>query len=67
MKYEVLQYTEILVYPSHYGGDLITDVSDSIREALSDGFEIYHALPFSVDNCAGIKYILRRPKLKKNE
>lgn len=71
MKYEIMQFTEVLIYPNETnfsaGQNTPINIGAELGKALSEGFEIYSAIPFTTAQCAGIKYILRRLVIKKNE
>lgn len=62
--YDVLVLTNILVYPNSasvdHGGKPLP-VGPQLTGALSKGFEIISAVPFSTEQVAGIEYVLRKP------
>lgn len=57
--YNVVQLTEILIYPKDQP---VEDITNKLGQFIADGYEILTAIPFSNDQVrvAGIKYILRK-------
>ena len=62
MKYDVITITEVMMWPDDTNLDVERNnkSAEELARAISEGFEIYHAINFSADKASGIKYILRR-------
>lgn len=60
-EYEYAQVTELLVWPENANiAEQPRESTRNLQNYLERGFEIYQAIPFSVKEVAGIKYILRK-------